>query len=83
MDMGKLSKLSECRRCRECGKEFKSDEVGSALQKFAEHLISHQPSPEQWGIAYSRIQGQRMKRPKRETDSLRSSWRGMNVRTVS
>ena len=83
VDLGKLVELSERRECVSCGKVFRSEAGGlSALQKIVEHLIEHQPSPEQWTVAYNRIQEQRKKRPKPVTDGLQRSW-GSGVRTVS
>lgn len=61
MDLGKM--VSEWRMCGVCGREFRSDrpdvvgmrERRSALQKLSDHLIEHQPTPEQWAVAYERI----------------------------
>ena len=60
MDLGKLSELAERRVCKECGAEFKTKMVDGqqvkALAQFADHLIMHQPTPEQWKTAYEKIQ---------------------------
>ena len=45
MDLGELSEKSEYRECKECGATFESDGEGTALQKFSDHVIEHQPKP--------------------------------------
>lgn len=56
MDLGKLAELSRKRRCLQCGAVFEGDENESALVKFSDHLVVHQPSPKQWAEAYEKIQ---------------------------
>ena len=66
MDLGNLVERSEERVCPVCGVITRSDvgrEGRSALQKMAEHLIVHQPRPEQWNEAYENI---RAKMPKKQ-----------------
>ncbi len=59
MDLGKLGRLSEHRVCKECGEEFRTSvtktETVTAMQQFADHLASHQPSAVQWANAYHLI----------------------------
>lgn len=70
MDLGDLVEKSECRGCVVCGREFRSDKLGtingrSALQKLAGHLIEHQPTMEQWTVAYEKIRAMMPKREKK------------------
>lgn len=74
MDLGNLVEISERRECRVCGRVFRSDLVvgdgnvkRSALQKLAEHLIEHQPTMEQWTVAYERIRERMPPRQKKGT----------------
>jgi len=54
--------VGEQRECRECGAVFqeipatKELKAVSALEQFAEHTASHNPSPSEWTTAYNRIQ---------------------------
>ena len=52
MDLGKLRKMSEYRKCNDCGAEFRSDENLSAMQKYADHSVIHNPTGAQWSEAY-------------------------------
>ena len=58
MDLGKLRELAEHRVCP-CGAEFWTEERESALQQYADHLMEHYPTPEQWTEAWKRIQALR------------------------
>jgi hypothetical protein len=62
MDLGRLVELSERRICPVCLAIFWTERDRSALQRIAEHLIEHQPSPEQWAVAYQRIQERKTKK---------------------
>jgi len=59
MDLGKLAEMSEHRVCMTCGEEFSTvetkEEKITAMQQFADHLASHQPTMAQWTEAYHRI----------------------------
>lgn len=60
MDLGNLVEISEFRKCLVCGAQMRSDRLGviggkSALQKLSDHMIEHQPTMEQWTIAYEKI----------------------------
>lgn len=67
MDLGKLSELSVHRECKICGAEFDTDENGTALQKFSDHQVEHQPTAAQWTKAYNRIKKQGKGEPEGDT----------------
>lgn len=58
--------LSDYRKCKTCGKEFrthksKEGEEVTAMVQFADHVIEHQPTGEQWTNAYNLIASKRTK----------------------
>lgn len=68
MDLGeKLRQIIQKRVCQVCGAEFeripatKDEEEKTALQQFSDHMITHQPTPEQWAKAYDKIQKSRLR----------------------
>lgn len=56
MDLGKLAELQHHRKCLECGEELETDENETALVKFSDHLVVHQPTASQWTEANNKIQ---------------------------
>lgn len=56
MDLGKLAELSEHRKCLVCNEEFFTDKETTALAKFSDHSVIHNPDGSQWGTAHHRIQ---------------------------
>ena len=68
MDLGKLAELSHHRKCLECGAEFDTNKEQTALQQYADHLIIHQPTPEQWSNAYDKIQEGKERAKKQSQD---------------
>jgi len=43
------------RQCKQCGFQVDADTV-EELRQMSEHLTVHNPSPEQWRVAYHRMQ---------------------------
>lgn len=68
MDLGKLSELSMRRKCLECGAVFVTNEEGTALAKYSDHSVIHQPTGAQWTEAYNKIQAGKERAKKHSSD---------------